>query len=98
MAIARESNGEWHILGSASQVFVSEERKAILDLLYMHPGGLKPKDIADLLDKKSGSIRKLLLTMTACLQVVNDNGIYKHTNPIGISTNSSSVGNSSNTI
>jgi hypothetical protein len=101
LAIARESNGEWRILGSASQVFVSEERKAILDLLYMHPSGLKPNDIADLLDKKSGAVRKLLLTMTACLQVVNDNGIYKHTNPIGISTNISSVGNlgnSSNTI
>ena len=101
LAIARESNGEWRILGSASQVFVSEERKAILDLLYMHPNGLKPKDISDLLDKKSGTIRKLLLTMTACLQVVNNNGIYTHTNPIGISTNSSSVsniGNSSNII
>ena len=101
LAIARESNGEWRILGSASQVFVSEERKAILDLLYMHPNGLKPKDISDLLDKKSGAVRKLLLTMTACLQVINDNGIYKHTNPIGISTNISSLGNlgnSSNTI
>jgi predicted ATP-dependent serine protease len=96
LAIARESNGEWRILGSASQVFVSEERKAILDLLYMHPNGLKPKDISDLLDKKSGAVRKLLLTMTACLQVVNNNGIYTHTNPIGISTNSSSVGNIGN--
>ena len=90
--------GSGAYLGSASQVFVSEERKAILDLLYMHPGGLKPKDIADLLDKKSGSIRKLLLTMTACLQVINDNGIYKHTNPIGISTNSSSISNLGNSI
>jgi hypothetical protein len=39
--------------------------------------------------------------MTACLQVVNNNGIYTHTNPIGIGTNSSSagnLGNSSNTI
>lgn len=96
LAIARESNGEWRILGSASQVFVSEERKAILDLLYMHPSGLKPKDISDLLDKKSGAVRKLLLTMTASLQVINDNGNYKHPNPIGISTNISSVGNPGN--
>lgn len=96
LAIVRESNGEWRILGNASQVFVSEERKAILDLLYMHPNGLKPKDISDLLDKKSGAIRKLLLTMTACLQVINDNGNYKHPNPIGISTNNSSIGNLGN--
>jgi hypothetical protein len=96
LAIARESNGEWKILGSASQVFVSEERKAILDLLYMHPSGLKPKDIADLLDKNSGAVRKLLLTMSASLQVINDNGIYKHTNPIGISSSSGGVGNIGN--
>jgi hypothetical protein len=97
LAIARESNGEWKILGNALQVFVSEERKAILDLLYMHPNGLKPKEVSDLLDKKSGAVRKLLLTMAASLQVINDNGNYKHPKPIGISTNSSSVGNLSNT-
>jgi hypothetical protein len=62
----------------------------------MHPSGLKPKDISDLLDKKSGAVRKLLLTMTACLQVINDNGNYKHPNPIGISTISSNVGNLGN--
>jgi hypothetical protein len=96
LAIAREPNGEWHILGNAAQVFVSEERKAILELLLLHPDGLKPKEISDLLGKKSGASRKLLTTMTASLQVINDKGIYKHPSPIGISTNNSSISNSGN--
>jgi hypothetical protein len=96
LAIARESNGEWHILGNASQVFVSEERKAILELLRLNPEGLKPKEISDILEKKSGATRKLLTTMAASLQVVNDKGIYKHPSPIGISTNISSISNSGN--
>lgn len=96
LAIERKKNGEWQILGNASQVFISAERKEILDLLYMHPGGLKPKDIADHLDKRSGTVRKLLLNMHAGLQVINDNGLYKHPAPIGIASDDSNVGNSGN--
>ena len=96
LAIERKSNGEWQILGNAVQVFVSEERKAVLDLLYLHPNGLKPKDIADLLDKRQGTVRKLLINMASNMQVVNDNGNYKHTNPIGNSSNCSVVGNLGN--
>jgi predicted ATP-dependent serine protease len=90
LAIERKSNGEWQILGNATQVFVSEERKAIIDLLYLHPAGLKPKDIADLLDKKQSTVRKLLINMASNLQVVSVNGNYKHPNPI---SNCSSSGN-----
>jgi hypothetical protein len=98
LAIERKSNGEWQILGNAVQVFVSEERKAILDLLYMKPEGLKPKEIADLLDKKQSSVRKLLMNMTSNMQVINNNGNYKHTNPIGNNSNCSVGGNGGNAV
>jgi hypothetical protein len=96
LAIERKPNGEWQILGNAVQVFVSEERKAILDLLYLKPDGLKPKDIADLLDKKQSTVRKLLINMASNMQVINDNGNYKHSNPIGNNSNCSSGGNLGN--
>ena len=98
LAIERKANGEWQILGNAVQVFVSEERKAILDLLYLKPNGLKPKDIADLLDKKQSTVRKLLINMAANMQVINDNGNYKHPNPIGNNSNCSSSGNLGNSV
>lgn len=96
LAIERKPNGEWQILGNAVQVFVSEERKAVLDLLYMKPEGLKPKDIADLLDKKQSAVRKLLINMASNMQVINENGNYKHPNPIGSNSNCSSGGNLGN--
>lgn len=98
LAIERKPNGEWQILGNAVQVFVSEERKAILDLLYMKPEGLKPKEIADLLDKKQSSVRKLLMNMTSNMQVINNNGNYKHPNPIGNNSNCSVDGNDGNAV
>ena len=39
LAISRQSNGEWKVLGQASQVFIGQERKEISDLLAMHPTG-----------------------------------------------------------
>lgn len=101
LAIERKQNGEWQILGNATQVFVSEERKAILDLLYLHPNGLKPKEIADLLDKRPSAVRKLVATMSTNGQLVGNNGNYTHTNPIGSSSNCSvggNLGNSGNSI
>lgn len=96
LAIELKPNGEWQVLGNAKQVFVSEERKAILDLLYLKPQGLKPKEIADLLDKKQGAVRKLLVHMTSNMQVINNNGNYTHPNPIGNSSNCSRIGNLGN--
>jgi len=96
LAIERKPNGEWQILGNAIQVFVSEERKAILDLLYMKPEGLKPKEIADMLEKKQSSVRKLLMSMASNMQVINTNGNYIHPNPIGNNSNCSGGGNLGN--
>lgn len=72
LAISRQSNGEWHVLGNAKEIYMSDERKAVTDLLASHPAGLKPKDVADLLGKKAVATRKLMLTMAYDSQLVSD--------------------------
>ena len=89
LAIARQANGEWRLLGDAKTVFISSERKDIAELLKMHPKGLKPKDISDMLGKKPTAVRKLLTSMLLDQQVINTKGTYTHPNAL-------SIGNSSN--
>jgi hypothetical protein len=102
LAIARQPNGEWRLLGTAKAVFISEERQAIADLLKLHPKGLKPKDIAELLSKKQSTVRKLLVSMTAEQQVNNNKGVYTHLSntptylEYGSSSNSKDLGSSGN--
>jgi hypothetical protein len=102
LAIARQPNGEWRLLGTAKAVFISEERQAITDLLKLHPKGLKPKDIAELLSKKQSTVRKLLASMTAEQQVNNNKGVYTYLSntptyiEYGSSSNSKDIGNSGN--
>lgn len=74
-AIKKLPTGGWDWLGKADEVFISQERKAIIDLLKVR-GALKPKDISDALGKHPGTIRKLLSTMLAEMQVTVDNGGY----------------------
>lgn len=99
LAISRKSNGEWEVLGVAQQVFVSAERKQITDLLAFHPGGLKPREIADHLGKQQGAIRKLLMAMLADQQVKVLHGAYflpTHTGNSGgggVGGNTGNVGN-----
>jgi hypothetical protein len=99
LAIARLSNGEWRLLGAAKAVFISEERQAITDLLKLHPKGLKPKEIAELLEKKQSTVRKLLASMTAEQQVNNHKGIYTYLSntptyiECGSSSSSEDIGN-----
>ncbi len=100
LAIARQANGEWRLLGAAKAVFISEERQAITDLLKLHPKGLKPKEIAELLEKKESTVRKLLASMTAEQQVNNHKGIYTYLSntptyiEYGSSSSSEDIGNS----
>ena len=68
-AIRKLPTGGWDWLGKADEVFISNERKAILDLLKL--GALKPKEIAERLGKPPGTVRKLLFTMLACSQVTS---------------------------
>jgi hypothetical protein len=90
LAISRSKNGTWEMLGQATQVFISEERRQITELLKIHPNGLKPKQIAEILCKKQPTVRKLLISMTVDQQVNNLAGVYTH------SSNDSSEGNSGN--
>jgi hypothetical protein len=76
LAIQRACNGERRLLGQAKHVFVSAERQAIRDLLSLHPAGLAPKDMADLLAKKQAAVRKLLSSMVADGQVIVDKSSY----------------------
>jgi hypothetical protein len=92
LAIARQSNGEWHLLGQAKAVFISSERKEITDLLKFQPQGLKPKEISEMLGKKPTAVRKLLVAMSIEQQVINTKGTYTHPNALSMG-NSGSVDN-----
>jgi hypothetical protein len=97
LAIARQTNGEWHLLGQAKAVFISSERKEITDLLKFQPKGLKPKEISEMLGKKPTAVRKLLVAMSLEQQVINTKGTYTHSNPLSASDgNCSNYGNSGN--
>jgi len=99
LAICRQENGEWKILGEAAQVFISAERKEIADILKLHPAGLKPKEIAEILGKKPSTVRKLLSSMTLDRQVESSSGTYKlissNSSNNNIIDNSGNNGNSS---
>lgn len=96
LAIARQANGEWRLLGTAKAVFISEERQAISDLLKLHPMGLKPKEIAELIGKKQATVRRLLASMTADQQLINNKGVYAHPSNKSTYIEYGSIGNTKN--
>jgi len=53
----------WSVLGNASDVHISEERRAILDVLRADGRGLGPKDIARILGRPEDPVRMLLWKM-----------------------------------
>ncbi|MBU3540228.1 AAA family ATPase [Polynucleobacter sp. UB-Tiil-W10] len=95
LAISRQENGEWKILGEATQVFISAERKEITDVLRLHPAGLKPKEIAEIIGKKQPTVRRLLSSMAVDRQVQSSAGTY--TLISSNSSNNENIDNSSNT-
>jgi hypothetical protein len=70
------ANQAWQSHGSVTQHRSSQQRKEVLDLLARHPGGLRPRDSADLLGKSQGSVRCLLWKMTDDGQVGTREGRY----------------------
>ena len=89
------SDGRWTLLGAAKQVFVSQERKVISELLLLHPNGLKPKEISEHIGKRANNVRKLLVSMANDGQLVNNKGVYSlPTLPPSNEGNSCSSGNS----
>ena len=99
LAISRQENGEWLILGDATQVFISAERKEITDVLRLHPTGLRPKEIAEIIGKKQPTVRRLLSSMAIDRQVQSSTGTYtlisNHSSDKENIDNSSNTGNSS---
>lgn len=72
----------WRVEGVAQEVMRSAERKAIIECLpdEAASAGLKPAEIADALDKPSGTIRKLLSSMLSegsPAIKVDDKGCYR---------------------
>lgn len=96
LAIVLQPNGEWRLLGEAKTVFISSERKEIVELLKLHPEGLKPKEISEILGKKPTAVRKLLTSMSLEQQVINIKGTYTSPNALSISSNLDNIGSSGN--
>lgn len=96
LAIRRKANGEWEVLGVAQQVFISSERKQITDLLAFHPGGLKPREIADHLGKRQNATRKLLMSMVNDQQLKVAHGVYSTPTLFGNGSSSGVSGNTGN--
>lgn len=76
LAISLQRNGRWVVLGAAREIFISQERQAVREVLILHPGGLKTGEVAELIGKKAGSVRKLMNAMARDGQLVNTKGVY----------------------
>jgi hypothetical protein len=61
--------GRWSVLGEASEVHRSDERKSIIDVLARAAGPLGPKDIAAATRMKDGNVRFLLSQMVAAGEI-----------------------------
>jgi hypothetical protein len=66
----------WLLLGDAEAVQQSAERAEILGVLAESPDALYPREIAEALDKPSGTVRRLLWGMVRAGQVRAANGRY----------------------
>ncbi len=67
----------WTILGDARDYRISAERQAIVDLLVGAPEPMRPKDIAEALNKKPGTVRKMLHEMSQAGTIVALGGTYR---------------------
>lgn len=65
---------QWNLLGEAEEYRLSEERREIIDLLRKSPTPMSPKEIAEILNRKDGAVRKMLFDMTKDGQVKNEGG------------------------
>ncbi|HEX8281896.1 MAG TPA: AAA family ATPase [Pyrinomonadaceae bacterium] len=83
---------QWVVVGSVEEFQLSRERREVVDLLKK-VGSMLPKEIAEALNKKGGTVRKLLSDMLQDWQVCRDEaGRYS------VSQNNGNTGNGSNTL
>jgi len=67
---------KWEFLGEAAQVWRSQERTDIIDLLRKQNTSLQPAEIADFLDKSCAAVRKTLSRMVRENQILWFKGGY----------------------
>jgi hypothetical protein len=81
--------GRWSILGEASEVHRSDERKSIIKALTHAAGPLSPKEIAAATRMKDGNVRFLLSQMVAAGEIKKQGyGRYTPTNTTHITNGS----------
>ena len=69
----------WSVLGRASEVRLSDERKVILDVLKVTDEPMSPAEIAGAANLKSNSVKQLLFKMAAAGEVLKvGRGRYLH--------------------
>ncbi len=66
----------WNLLGDAAEYRLSEERVAVLRVLVDAGESLTPKQVAEALGKKEGSVRLMLRRMDQAGEVVGRSGRY----------------------
>jgi hypothetical protein len=74
----RFNNCLWRITGSVAEAQRSKERQAILEAVEELGEAAQPKEIATLLGKNGGAVRKLLHSMVADGELRNEGGVYAH--------------------
>ena len=63
-AVRRDNTvGGWELLGEAKEFAVSEQRRAIIEVLREADAPMSSKEIAEALSKQGGAVRKLLFSM-----------------------------------
>ncbi|MGE0244548.1 MAG: AAA family ATPase [Pyrinomonadaceae bacterium] len=75
---------QWKCVGEAAEFKMSEERRAILDVIRKNGGKAKPKEIAEALGKPPATVRKNLWDMKNAGQVYCDaSGYYYESDTFG---------------
>ena len=86
----------WNLLGKASEIHRTDERRVILEALLGSTDPLGPSDIAALTGFKSGNVRRLLLKMVQSGEISKAAyGKYNYPIPPGNTGNTDHFGNSS---
>jgi hypothetical protein len=67
----------WKVLGPVDEVRLSDERRAIINVLRQVRKPMGPSGIAEVLGKPSGSVRKMLMEMCSAGQIQKaSRGLY----------------------
>lgn len=71
------AEGMWELMGEAAEYALSEQRQEVIQILREN-GPKTPRELADILGKKSNNIKKLLWTMAKDQEIKSVNGKYEY--------------------